>query len=131
MSSFTTRLVTTELEDPHGHPMLRRGRVLHLVLEPFRYEVGFLGSGDVIEVPVGFITDFASVPRALWAFEPPIGRIAKAAVLHDFLYAGQLRPRIECDRIFYEAMGVLGVPDLKRSIIYAGVRAGGGKGYSA
>jgi hypothetical protein len=38
-----------------------------------------------IVVPTGFITDLASVPRLCWAFLAPMD-IARAAVIHDFLY---------------------------------------------
>lgn len=36
-------------------------------------------------VPVGFVTDFASVPRWLMSLVPPIGKWTRAAVLHDWL----------------------------------------------
>ena len=38
-----------------------------------------------IKVPAGFITDGASVPRALWWLFPPTGRYFQAAVVHDYL----------------------------------------------
>ena len=39
----------------------------------------------VITVPAGYITDLASVPRAIWAFISPFD-VARAAVIHDLLY---------------------------------------------
>ncbi|MDI5166053.1 DUF1353 domain-containing protein, partial [Salmonella enterica subsp. enterica serovar Montevideo] len=35
---------------------------------------------DVIEVPVGFVTDLATVPRIFWSLLPPDGEYAKAAI---------------------------------------------------
>ena len=51
--------------------------------EPFEYHVGGEKSHDVIVVPVGFVTDFASVPRAFWSLYPPTGPWAPAAIVHD------------------------------------------------
>jgi hypothetical protein len=64
MSSFTTRLELSPLDD---------GRRWEL-LAPFEYHVGCEGSGIVIVVPAGFVTDFASIPRFLWAILPPCVR---------------------------------------------------------
>jgi hypothetical protein len=38
-----------------------------------------------ITVPLGYITDLASVPRACWAFIAPFD-VARPAVVHDILY---------------------------------------------
>lgn len=115
MSSFNSKLILEPLDD---------GRRWKLV-EPFVYEIGKLGSGNKIEVPAGFITDFASVPRGLWNIFPPWGVYGKAAILHDWLYQEQKRTRAESDKIFLEAMKALGVSFLKRRLIYRGVRLGG------
>ena len=91
-----------------------------------------------IRVPKGFITDFASVPKAFWSIIPPYGKYTKAAVLHDYLYHMKGFPketwkseipytRKECDRIFLQAMKVLGVSLVKRGIMYNAVRWFGAK----
>jgi hypothetical protein len=41
--------------------------------------------GDTFTVPVGFVTDFATVPRALHWLVSPYGAYTRAAVLHDWL----------------------------------------------
>tara|TARA_Y100000034_G_C6582542_1_gene252754 strand:+ start:31 stop:555 length:525 start_codon:yes stop_codon:yes gene_type:complete len=41
--------------------------------------------GGMIIVPKGYITDLASVPRAIWGLISPFD-IARAAVVHDMLY---------------------------------------------
>ncbi|EAA2596645.1 hypothetical protein DNM18_25345, partial [Salmonella enterica subsp. enterica] len=40
-------------------------------------------NSDVIEVPKGFITDHATIPRIFWILLPPDGRYAKAAIIHE------------------------------------------------
>jgi len=92
------------------------------LITPFDYHVGEEGSGDVITVPAGYRTDFASVPRIFWRIIPPVGRYGKAAVVHDWLYDTESRPRKEADKIFLEAMEVLEVPKWKRKAMYYAVR---------
>ena len=85
--------------------------------EPFRYRLGAPDDSAFVEVPTGFVTDFASVPRPLWWWIAPWGRHGRAAIVHDYLYQRGLvvepsgerrRPRrLECDRIFRQAMEVL------------------------
>lgn len=121
MSSFTTRLILEPLDD---------GRRWRLV-EPFTYDVGELGGDDSITVPENFLTDFASVPRLFWRIIPPWGKYGKAAVLHDWLYHVQDRSRRECDKVFLEAMGVLGVSWFKRRTMYRAVRMFGWSAWRA
>ena len=115
MSSFTTPLVVIPLDN---------GRQWKLA-EPFEYHVGTKESDEVIGIPAGFITDFASVPRIFWSVIPPWGKYGKAAVVHDFCYGTELYPRKRCDEIFLEAMEVLAVSLWKRRVIYTAVRIGG------
>src|SRR5712691_3293845 len=83
---------------------------------------------DDFEVPINERTDFASVPRVFVWFIPRYGRYTKAAILHDYLCniavpAGRIS-RIEADGIFRQAMRELGVPFLRRWIMWAAVRLG-------
>lgn len=94
--------------------------------------------GETIKIPSGFITDFASIPRVLWAFLPPTGDYGLSALAHDWLYRhggriihttapnGEITYRIysraECDRIFLQAMEDLGVGWLKRRTMWLAVR---------
>lgn len=108
--------------------------------EGFEYHIGHLGSGEVVYVPAGAITDFASIPAPIsWMWPPAHADYAKAAVIHDFLYGGGhvtradgsvYRPtRQRADDIFKEGMGVLGCGFLKRRAIYRAVRMFGGRHY--
>jgi hypothetical protein len=49
MSSFTTTLKASPVDDKYWE-----------ILEEFNYEIGELGSGNIVHVEKGFITDFAS-----------------------------------------------------------------------
>jgi hypothetical protein len=91
-------------------------------LSDFGSEIGKEGSGDVVHVPIGTYTDFASIPRPLWVIFPRWGKYGNAAVIHDWLYWNQARSREESDKIFLEGMEVLEVPTWKRRTIYYAVR---------
>lgn len=85
-------------------------------------------NGKVTEVKTGFQIDGASIPRFFWRMvgHPLQLPLLAAAVLHDGEYMAELYPRKECDKRFVEAMKMLGICWLKRSIIYSAVRIGGG-----
>lgn len=113
MSSFTEPLILEAL------PSERGGRGEFAVYKPFTYEVGFLGSGDAITVPAGFVTDLASIPWFARPFIPISGRIAKPALLHDWLLVTN-DPRAAS--VFAEAMVVAKVPKFKRTLMLWAVR---------
>jgi len=108
------------------------GRAWRL-LTPFTF--GSMTLERTIELPAGFETDFASIPRPLWNWLPPTGRYGKAAVIHDYLYRTPFyATRQQADLVLLEAMTELGVGWWTRQIIYYGVRLGGRrawKGYAA
>jgi hypothetical protein len=79
-----------------------------------------------VDAPPGFVTDFASVPRPFWSFLPPDDAYAYAAVLHDYLYWTQIRPREEADQILKFAMQDLRVGAVTIEAIYTAVRVAGG-----
>ncbi|ECO0849866.1 DUF1353 domain-containing protein [Salmonella enterica subsp. enterica serovar Newport] len=118
MSQFTTPAILEML----GHYNWR-------VYEPFAFYLSE-DNCDVIEVPAGFITDLATIPRIFWSLMPPDGRYAKAAIIHDYLYDNALRTKKEADLIFLDGMAVLGVPKWKRIVMYLAVRIFGRGNYS-
>lgn len=83
--------------------------------------------GYRVEVPQGYETNLASIPRLLQGIVQVNGRHRAAAVVHDFLY--DLRgclpyrqfSRQEADDIFLDAMVELGVPRLRRRIMFLAV----------
>jgi hypothetical protein len=79
-----------------------------------------------VDVPVGFITDFASIPAPFWPLLPPDGEYTYPAIVHDYLYWDRGRPRDEADEIFKLGMEDLRVPRWKIEAIYGAVRVFGG-----
>lgn len=98
-----------------------------VLLSPLRYE---LAPSKVLEVPAGFYTDFASIPRIFYISTPPIGAYDSAAVLHDYLYFAQATTRAQADAIFKQAMADCGVGWYTRTKMYLAVRVGGGSVWS-
>lgn len=144
MSQFANNLVLVQWCDPDGKAIVRDGRSQWLLVQQLIYDVGEEFSGESIRVPMGFLTDLASVPAPFRNHLPPDGSWAKAAVVHDFLYAtagtgifhgfryiDRLEPytRHEADDILLEAMAALDVPAAQRREIYSGVRLGGAGGW--
>lgn len=86
-------------------------------------------------VPAGFVSDWASVPWMLDGLVPSFGPYAPAAIAHDYLYTmGGVLPyvtRKQADNLFLELMKELGIPWLKRSLMYRAVRLGGGSGWGS
>lgn len=101
------------------------------LVENFTWFESDLGGADgtMIDVPAGFVTDFASIPRVLWNVLPP-SFYAKPAILHDYLYfvgkAGDLVvTRAQADKVFRDALQETGVNARKRWMMWLGVRVGG------
>jgi len=78
-----------------------------------------------VVVPIGFVTDFASIPRVLWSLLPSDGPYVYAAVVHDYLYWEQHLSRETSDNIFRFLMQDFELDVATLSIIYGGVRVGG------
>ena len=101
------------------------------VYEELEYHVGSKDSEEVIIVPKGTLTDFASIPKILWNILPPHTEVAPISVIHDYIYSlrGKLPDktytREEGDKIFLEGMQVLGVPLWKRYTMFYAVRTAG------
>jgi hypothetical protein len=87
-----------------------------------------LSNGDIITIPEGYITDFASIPQILWFIMPPIGKFNFAVLVHDWLYD----TRYKNDRKFADLemkywMKIASVPRFQRFLMYIAVRAFGSK----
>lgn len=107
-------------------------------LEGFRYYIYSKDSNTFVDIPAGYLTDGASVPRLFHSIICPWGRHGQAAIVHDYLceYLTVSNRRVvngeevitpiritrkECDRIFLEAMKVLKVKPLRRNTMYLAV----------
>ena len=91
------------------------------LVEPLEY----WGNVDRFVIEAGFETDFASVPKIFTWLLPRYGKYTKAAILHDWLCARArkgLIPRCDADGIFRRSMRELGVPFLRRWLMWTAVR---------
>jgi len=95
-----------------------------IVREPLTYVIGV--SQDSITVPVGFVTDFASIPQALQAIIRANGPYILPAVVHDYLYWTQACTREQADRIMLLGMIENQVREVHRFAIHDAVRIAGG-----
>jgi hypothetical protein len=87
---------------------------------------------EVIRVPRGFETDFASIPYIAAGFIDPMGDNMEAAVIHDYLYAvGEPGQREKADTILLDALEQHHVDPIRRKMMYEAVRLGGAKNYGA
>lgn len=85
---------------------------------------------DVYLVPVGYITDFASIPRPASLLLPPFGLWTEGAVVHDFLYAvGEKGGRAAADRILHTAIREQGVGRITAAAFHVAVNLFGVRAY--
>jgi hypothetical protein len=87
-------------------------------------------SFEAVTVPIGFVTDFASIPRIFWSVLPPDGRYTYPAILHDYLYWTQERPRGVADSILKFGMEDFSVASVTSNAIYAAVHTFGGSAWN-
>lgn len=99
MSQFTLPLIGI-IPDDDEHIEL---------VQPFEYHVGSYPSNDIIIIPTGFKSDFASIPRFIQWIIPKRGKYSKAAIVHDYLYVYAIKNKKYADDVFLEAMLVLKV----------------------
>lgn len=97
------------------------------LLAPFSYLDPDHG---LIEVPAGFTTDFASVPRLPLTFALLGSYGHAAAVMHDCLYRSRQLPRKDADRVFLNALRSSGIARWRAWLMFAGARIGGAHRYN-
>jgi hypothetical protein len=101
-----------------------------IVVEDMTYVIG--STNERIVVPKGFVTDFASIPQALWSVGlSPYGQYSRAAVVHDYLYWSQGCSRRQADRLLVIAMKESNVSGFDEFLVYQGVHKGGGGPWKA
>lgn len=116
MSHFITKLATENVSDI--------GQGIWRVLNPFSYYSDILGREITVEV--GFLTDYASVPRIPIAYWLCGDTAHLPAVLHDWLFHNHhICDEHTANRVLLEAMHVNGEPNWRAEMIYLGVEIGG------
>jgi hypothetical protein len=100
---------------------------MYFLLEPISWTPNFVTTSKMAEVtvPKGFVTDLASIPPIFYSWLRPDGNYAYAAIIHDYLYWQQDRPKEEADEILKSAMQDLKVDRVKIEAIYAAVSVAG------
>ena len=116
-SEFLTDLVIEELQE-EGIWQLE---------EPLKYSSRLLNL--IVEAPMGFKTDFSSVPRVPIAYTFFGDRAHRESVIHDWLYSTGSVSRRMADKVFLEAMKARKKPWWTRWSMFAGVRLGGWKAW--
>lgn len=127
MSSFTRPVKMVPVpEKPFGwRKLLPPGwhKPTWEVAERFEYAVGRLDRpAGVITVLEGFRFDGASVPLPLRLLVPMAHpNYVQASALHDWMLEHEDCSRWHCDRVFREALEVLGMPVLWRILLHRAV----------
>lgn len=101
-----------------------RDRIYYLDKE-IRWSPGPGQDGPAVVVPVGFVTDLASIPRVFWSLLPTDGAYTFPAIIHDYLYWTQKYPRDTADSVFRYGMDDMKVSSAVALAIYTAVRVGG------
>ena len=96
------------------------------LIGPLVVDLGLPGFDDFLNIPVGFVTDFGSIPWWIpnWIANPQ-GKAKRSFVMHDYLYRNQLFTQLVCDALLNEGMIADGVNWFQRFTVYRGIRLGG------
>lgn len=76
------------------------------------------------EIPKGFISDGASVPRLFWSVFPPVRDYFGSALLHDYLLSIGTDWR-KAEIVFEKGLKEEGIGDLRRSLMIGAVKLWG------
>ena len=104
-----------------------------LLQSPLLYQIG-KNDTDIVIVPRGFITDFASMPqpfKALRDLVPSTDRYGIPALVHDYLYWRQDCTREQADNIMEISLKQAGISLLERRIVREGLRQFGQASWDA
>jgi hypothetical protein len=115
MAAFLDTLEMTEIS----------AKVFAIADHPLRFKSDV--AKRMFTVPVGFFTDFYSVPFWMPTIYVLIAALCdrSPAALHDWLYYSAVTTREMADNVLREAMRTKGIPAWKCDATYWGVRAGG------
>ena len=77
------------------------------------------------EIPKGFTTDGATVPRVFWVLFPPVGKYLKAAILHDWMLDSNYGWKI-ANKEFNSMLKKLDIAWWRRMLMVGSVKIYGG-----
>lgn len=106
---------------------MEKGRLVVTPIAEDKYEL----VEDFGDIPAGFVTDGASIPRFAWRIidHPFRSDYIEVYVVHDYDYATGRVTRKEADERMLEGLKAAGMPWLKRYAVYWAVRWFGGNNY--
>lgn len=87
------------------------------LVKDYEYQCGF----GAVNVPKGYITNGANIPRVFWSIYPPNSpEYLSAVVVHDYLCdnAETYEDYVLADNIFFMALKELGVGVMKSALFY-------------
>ena len=91
---------------------------------PYTWEptAGARNAPAPVDVPIGFVTNLASVPKSFWSLLGSDEKYASIAVVHDYLYWSQETGRHEADAMFLMGLSQAGVPAWKRWLLFLSLK---------
>lgn len=99
---------------------------MYFVTRPIEWHPNPGQTLPAVTVPIGFVTDFASIPRVFWSLLRPDGLYTYPAILHDYLYWFQTTDRGTADNVLYAGMEDFNVGAATKKTIYEAVHSFGG-----
>jgi hypothetical protein len=104
---------------------------IYFLLKPITWKPNADQTGyQAVSVPVGFVTDFASIPRPFWSIFRPDGLYTYPAIVHDYLYWTQITSKVVADKIFQFGMEDFGVSPANIAILHTAVNLAGNSAWS-
>jgi uncharacterized protein DUF1353 len=102
---------------------------MYFLIKEIGWEPNAGQQGKAVQVDIGFVTDFASIPRVFWSILPPDGLYTYPAIIHDYLYWEQPVSRDNADLVLKYAMEDFKIDKATIEAVYRGVRFGGGSAW--
>jgi Protein of unknown function (DUF1353) len=104
---------------------------MYFLLKPISWKLAANSEARAapVQVPIGFVTDFASIPRAFYSLLKPDGDYSYAAVMHDYLYWSQTTSKEEADTVFKLVMEEFAIDKITTATLYNAVKSFGRKAW--
>ena len=80
-------------------------------------------------VDKGFTSNGANIPRCLWWYMSPAGRLFEASIIHDYLYDEAVGTKRAADNVFYRVAIDFNVSKFKANLSYNYVKMFGKGNY--
>jgi len=129
ISQWMTDWMTDNRLPIGGLHLFRFADPIYVLTKPITWKPNPGQDLAAVNVPKGFVTDFASIPRIFWSILRPDGQYTYPAIVHDYMYWMQDRPRAEADLIFKYGMDDFAIDRITVASIYDAVRVGGGSAW--